>query len=449
MSLHTLVYLFLLSLSLSAQDFKVDANNTSFWDNETQQPITFINDSTYLYGYDLQIKQVKNLNTDDSNLSKMEVAQINGNTFLYDSAGGVVVEYANQTFTRHDKSFSHRSQYYSAHFTYNGHIYLLGGYGLFTTKNILTRYDFEAREWFLVETSGDIPKFITSDFFVVNDDVLYLINKGNHVIHNKQRQQVFSLNLNNFTFKNLGNIATKLLDAKSSNIKINKLSDGRLLYVKGLNTNLVIDFKANTVSHVKMDSPLHYKSKILKYSPETNTYIIKNLSFSNEQLVYNKLTNNDLKYNILNVQTLYEDEGMQIKKAVLYVGIFFLLTGAGVLSQRGYKKYIKLNIYLNKRVIKHKGYSIKGFTEEEYEFLRYLAQHQDYIQLLTLMQELKYDGSYDALKKKRKILIHQIKDKLKPYLGDKVEQLFIIANNENDRRYKQIRLNPDLIIVKK
>lgn len=44
----------------------------------------------------------------------------------------------------------HKNQYCGSSFQYNNEIYLFAGYGLFTHKNILTRYDFKLKEWYLV-----------------------------------------------------------------------------------------------------------------------------------------------------------------------------------------------------------------------------------------------------------------------------------------------------------
>ncbi|WP_292891969.1 hypothetical protein [Nonlabens sp.] len=448
MRIHTFIFLFFISWSLPAQFTDLNLTNTSFWDHETQQPILFLNDSTYLYGHDFQIKQVNHLYTDTSNLSLMKVAHINGKTYLYDSAGGVVVSYSNQKFQRHDQSFSHKNQYDSIHFTYNGSIYILGGYGLFTTKNILIKYNFIDREWSLVTTFGDVPEYITSQFFSVKNNQLYFINLGDYHVTHDTNLEVYKLDLENLTFENLGNTSHEALTIKHPFVKINQLDDGRLLYIEGVDKNFMIDFTNNSFSRIATKANYHPAFNILTYSPATSMYQIKNQTYGTNQLKYEEVSRSDLEYNILDTQALYQETGLQIKEVSTYGIFLLLLLGIGALSHKWYKKYNKLSIYISTSRIHYKGYWINDFTKEEYQLLSYLAQQKSYIPLSNLMQELKYDGSYDALKKKRKMLISQIQEKLRPHLGGNVEEFFIIINSKNDKRYKLIKLNPNLIIVK-
>ena len=77
--------------------------------------------------------------------------------YLVHGGGGVVLAYDGQNFDRIDRSFLHQNQYRGTPFVYQGSLYLFGGNGLFSSKNFVTRYDFEAREWYLQKTQGSIP----------------------------------------------------------------------------------------------------------------------------------------------------------------------------------------------------------------------------------------------------------------------------------------------------
>ena len=75
------------------------------------------------------------------------VYQTSEGTYFVHSGGGAVLFYDGTSLERVDDSFYHQNQYGGKSFVYENQIYLFGGQGLFTAKNILTRYDKQLREW--------------------------------------------------------------------------------------------------------------------------------------------------------------------------------------------------------------------------------------------------------------------------------------------------------------
>jgi hypothetical protein len=67
---------------------------------------------------------------------------------------GVVYSKNGNTIRRHDHSFYHMNQFEGAYFMDEGEPRIYGGYGLFTSKNIITRYDTLEREWFVINTNN-------------------------------------------------------------------------------------------------------------------------------------------------------------------------------------------------------------------------------------------------------------------------------------------------------
>jgi len=454
MRFYIVIGVLLMGFNLSAQEFKFSPNRTTFWDYENQQPITILNDSTYLYGLDLQLKHIPDLDIDDSSLSRMAVAYLEGNTYLYDGAGGVVVEYANQSFTRHDKSFTHKNQYGSIHFIHNGSIYLLGGYGLFTTKNILTRYDFKAREWFLVETTGDTPNYIESKVSKIIGDQLYFINtkfkKTN--LSEKSNYSIYVLDLNQLDVKKLGEIPDDsplyLSNANLSGYTVNQLSDDKLLLTKNEEARKLINFKTNTLSEVKLTPEFNSGSRILHYNPEQQSYTIATTNSGNKKLHYRTIHSQDLVQKTLTSQALYKSQQEQTIDILSYTGFVLALLGLSVMGVKQYREFKKIKIRLASKTITYKGQLITNFTAEELELLFFLAKHRRFIEFSDLMQQLDYQGSYDILKKKRKILFDELLNKMRLHIGDQAEQLFIIEKSIKDKRYKVIKLNPKLIVLK-
>ena len=84
---------------------------------------------------------------------------------------------------RLDKSSYHGANFNSYFFTWSNTIYLLGGYGFFTTNNNLIGFDKNNREWNKINTGGDGPEFINGISFI-NNNKIYSFNNfkgGNNI----------------------------------------------------------------------------------------------------------------------------------------------------------------------------------------------------------------------------------------------------------------------------
>jgi hypothetical protein len=84
--------------------------------------------------------------------------------YFVDRGCGWLLELRNDSIVRIDQSFHHQNQFGGAFFVHNGEPYVFGGYGLFTTKSIMTRYDFELDQWFLFDEKRPRVSFMNSVF---------------------------------------------------------------------------------------------------------------------------------------------------------------------------------------------------------------------------------------------------------------------------------------------
>ena len=96
--------------------------------------------------------------------------------YLLYPGGGVLYEFFNGSVNRIDSSFAQRNQYAGAFFSYNNQLYLLGGYGFWTTKSILTKFNFNSGDWEYVKTKGSAPDGINNPFYILKNNTLYLFN---------------------------------------------------------------------------------------------------------------------------------------------------------------------------------------------------------------------------------------------------------------------------------
>lgn len=131
---------------------------------------------------------------------------------------GTVYEFRNDSIIRIDNSFEHKSQFNASTFIYYDEIYYFGGYGLFTFKNILTKYDFKTRQWELVKYSdyNNIPDPRSHVLSYLIDDDLYVIGgfTENYETNlttttNKALNDIWKLNLTTKKWTFLGNLKNK------------------------------------------------------------------------------------------------------------------------------------------------------------------------------------------------------------------------------------------------
>ena len=96
--------------------------------------------------------------------------------YLLYPGGGILYEFFNGSINRLDSSFAQRNQYAGAFFSYKNQLYLLGGYGFWKTKSILTKFNFNSGEWEYIQTKGVAPDGITNPVFTIKENSLYLFD---------------------------------------------------------------------------------------------------------------------------------------------------------------------------------------------------------------------------------------------------------------------------------
>jgi hypothetical protein len=147
-----LLLVLLISTSSYTQTWNYNDRVSLFIEAKSQKTIVFVNDSLfYKNGRRFQFKSTPF----PGKLSEYIALNISKKTFLIHSGCGPVLEFRNDSIVRVDNSYLHNSQFGSTPFIYNKQIYFFGGYGLFTYKNIITRFDFKNGEWNQEQTFGE------------------------------------------------------------------------------------------------------------------------------------------------------------------------------------------------------------------------------------------------------------------------------------------------------
>ena len=426
-----------------------------FWDTQYQEPIIILNDSTLYRGLDKTKISFPKLDLDDSNLKALIPLQIKDTLFLVEQSGGIVVKYYNRTFERIDESRTHHNQYHSIPFSYEDQIFLLGGYGMFTDKNILTTYSFQNKEWFETKTYGEKPAVIRDQVIHARvDDTIYFIgcNTFEDLKISPQGCWVYSLDLTTMTFSRLGILAINsssdlvyghhnpFTDKVITQKFISQDENGLRLY----------DFKNNTYID-NNDPQIHQNfssSNVLNQTGD-NLHVLQhngsykvdlNLKYKTvSEAIYQSFTGE--KYPIYT-----QKYSNVLYYTVSFVFVLFLIL-IGVFVKKCIVDYNLVTINTKSLEIKHKGKLVPIFDEIELTLLFKLAQGQDipFAALLEIFSE--QSDSYETLRKKRKNLVSSLSNKFNTLLKTNKEPVFIYKTDPEDKRAKRIRLNKHLVKI--
>lgn len=147
----------------------------------------------------------------NTSLSNITIA---GSDTFYNPAGfHYLYQLKNDSAIRIDRSVFHGHNFYRLFYSYNSRLYLLGGYGYFTTNNNLEVYDSKTREWSYVPTKGDKPDFILGILYK-KQDYIYCINtikSGNSAEPDSFSNHIYVLDLKTNTWSKHKNTNKEIL----------------------------------------------------------------------------------------------------------------------------------------------------------------------------------------------------------------------------------------------
>jgi len=188
----------------------------------------------------------------------------NDKTYLLYPGGGLLYLFADGAIKRVDRSFPHRNQYGAYFFSHKENLYLIGGYGYWQTKSIITKFNFNSGDWEIVNTSGQIPLGIDRGIFFIHNDNLYVFDFLTRTSNNqkeKRNDNLYVLSLESFIWKKLG--VTNNLIRSNPSIKgakrFFKFNEKLLFSYTDSPEFFIADFNENTVKKFK-DDALFYKS---------------------------------------------------------------------------------------------------------------------------------------------------------------------------------------------
>jgi hypothetical protein len=360
--------------------------------------------------------------------------------FVYAGCGVVFVKNGD-VIKRHDHSFYHMNQYSGAFFMDEGEPRIYGGYGLFTNKNIITRYDTTEREWFAINTGLIAPPTGIQAIIRKSKNNYYILDGFiGHGRNYFNQDRVWSLNLKTFRWENIGKLNPEIQGKRVGNIyeSVQPIVNGFSCFE---NEIVQYDFEKNQFKKYKFNATGLYK-KIIQVD---SLYLVaKTTSIPSRFLIVT-----DARF----FNQFESDEGEIILKEsknhqMILVGTMcLLLLILFILWNRSkHKKVAKSG---KKKYENSISVEIDEFNQTELDFLKLLIFHQENGLEISYINDLvNHDQpSIDTLKKRREILLKELRYKLAAKFNIQQEDVFIERRMENDKRMKLLFLN-ELVKIK-
>jgi hypothetical protein len=445
-----LLLLFCLApLSTKAQKFEFNGEFLLFREAKTKQPVLIINDSLAYKG--TAMKRIAFKHTDyPAKLNEYIFFNIGTKTYLVHEGCGPVLEYRNDSIVRIDNSFLHRNQFGAARFVYNKEIYFYGGYGLFTYKNILTKYDFQTGEWIEIQTLSDseqVPRAYAFSF--VENNELYLcegITKDVNQIQNELPidNQVWKLNMSSMKWSCIGQLASNL----KMSYFFNYFKHNNKIYLFSRTFN-ELDIKRNIITTYScklfsgFSSAYNEGELFVGVTIDNNT---KNYCFTTFPLSLYKGT---LKTTNIFIVPLVIDYRIKIVFVLLLLLCILIIF---ILRKRIHDKLAPFSgiIYnQTKELYLFNGKPIEFFEDSEKRLLNYLMESNNQFRSLNDLNQLFVNKgqseSISAIVKRREQVVSSLLAKVSKITGIDEKELILERKNSEDKRIKDVLLLPFLL----
>ena len=336
-------------------------------------------------------------------------------------------------------------------------MYLFGGYGLFTDKNIITHYDFNSKEWFLVPYNSIERPIAGSDYenIVINDD-LYVFGGGHQneigigTSYNKPNL-LWKFNFIDKKWETLGNVQLKYIPS-THHYGINNFIIGDKMYIIDAVYSAIIDIKNNKISYYK--SPYTITDKKIIFNPKNKTINYLTDLSSTRKIILVSTKVEDFFKEPFETDIFYE-EPFSISKGITYSSFaLLLLLPFGIWYYRKKEKPAPLQLNeketvlvysASQNIFTHNHYLVQDLTSLEHSVLSFLIQNNGEYKPIhdinfIIENEIK-SNSINTVLRKRESVLHLLKSKLSILLNIPYEEVILEQKSKQDRRIKEIKLN--------
>jgi hypothetical protein len=364
------------------------------------------------------------------NIRDFSTIKIDSAFYFISTIGGAVLKLKENTLTRIDNSFNHKMQLGSTIFKYNSEIYRYGGYGFFSTRDFIVKYDFSTNEWeSIIITNNEVPKGRSDISFLLNKDEFIIMGGVGVDPLNKQNR----ININDswqFSFKNMSwnKVASdeyfKYFNSLFFNTKngVGTIKGGKAY----LYFNKELSFKTYDVSPIILKR--HSRFEMYFYN-DLYHFIVKR----NNKMILISRTIKELFGSSTSIRPIDKNNNLKVIMALVLFSIIILIT----LSIHQYLYYL----LITPNRLKFKNYKI-NLSDEEYLILQKFISNQHIIEnniLQKILDKEQYDRSHN-IRLKNKFII-ELNFKLQYLFNNNITNYIEIQKSSFDKRFKRYYLN--------
>ena len=441
----------------SQTNFKIENKFLLFEDAITKEPVLMYNDSTLATGFNFTKSNIrtsfpKNLERNYFNSYQFNIKE---KTYLVDAGCGPVVHYQNTKFTRIDKSFLHKNQFNAIPFQKNDEIYLWGGYGLFSFKNILTKFNFKTQEWGDITQNfeNEIPPVQSSKTYVKTKDKIYLFGGKTQDYKNVVKSKyipeiVWEFNIKTNTWKETGkHNLEKFINIKDGGKVFTFQRKNKTIILKEDLLEIDIDKDRIQLFHQR-----NYKNLVAMVYHKTTDQISYVYKKSNGKLIGVTEDFDSFKGDFLREGSFYTP--IKVRNELWGLMLLVVLVVTWVIYKNQTKRN-KPNLFKNKieynKATDEFSFNrkvLKNFSEPKKGIIKILLQNQErFLPLNELNKAITVDSkneSWGAIKKRREILLKELQQEFSLLLAIDRGVVFETQKNSTDRRIKEIRLKIEI-----
>jgi len=454
-----LLILLAFSNSIHAQELEFEDNCLLFQDTKTNVPILILKDSILYKGNPL-VKSKYNHTEYTDKLSHYISYTIKGKTYLVNSGTGPVLEYRNDSIIACNKIPKFQNQYSAAVFVYNEELYFFGGYGLFTYKNIITKYDFKNKDWTQVQVFGDeIPSPRSNTYSYIANENLYVFggrenDPSNFINDKKCDDTVWRLHLPTMHWYKMGKFDSSLL---GNNTYLSFPANGKIYLVLQTNCGTIFEVDIIKNSIKRFTEKTFIKPTQIYYDNSKKEFICVSLLTNGKCKIFKANLKTFLGKPVSEngfilpfykeISTASVDFGIIILCIVFGITIYFkrnkknnLLPFTGII----YKKETNTCYYKNKL--------IDNLEEPELRILHYLIENSmrfvSLNELNHLFENENHTESFPSIVKRRELTLSSLLQKLSNLTNLPEKEILENRKNPDDKRIKEIKISPPFLRIK-
>ena len=425
--------IFLLTTTLVSQEINIPENITKSYNDN--QFIYFFTKNNY-FKVDVasyNISKPIEFNNNGFDINNFTPIKINDVFYFVQNVGGLVLKLNKNDLIRIDKSFTHKMQISSSIFIYKNEIYRYGGYGFFSARELIVKFDFETSEWESVKVNGElIPRARYSNVFSIDENNLTII--GGETVDRYNREKRLRLtDMWQFSFEELKwSFILESEEIFPIDYRAFKF-DNKILfrdgnYLKSFNLDsyeLSTNNLTNTLLKVNDRFKVHYFDGNFHFVVDRNNGERVLISRSKKELLG---TSKFLKS--LENKKLLSFNNLIIIGLLLFVIIIIFFS----------RRYLN-SVILKTNKIKYRNKTV-FISEEEYIVLKEFFRNQNSLEnniLQNLVNKDQYERSHNVRRKNN--LINTLNSKLQILFNNNSLNYIEIKNSDFDKRYKRYFLN--------